>query len=249
MLSAVVIAKNEEEMIGKCLRGLKFADEIIVLNNESTDRTAPIAQKNGAKVFSVPGCDFSYLRNMAREKASGEWLLYIDADEIVTPQLAAEIIKSITTASENIAFSLRRKNNYLGTDWSGDEHMVRLFRKSFLLGWHGSLHETSLVSGSTGSLRGSLLHYTHRNIFSMVAKTNEWSETEAVLRLKDNHPTMTSLRFIRVMITAFYKSYVVEGGWKVGTVGLIESMYQAFSLFITYAKLWEKQNKNRKQHD
>ncbi len=245
-ISAVVIAKNEEMMIKNCLAGLKFADEIIVLDNVSSDKTALVAQKSGAKVFSVSGCDFSYLRNIAKEKSSGEWLLYIDADEIVTQRLAAEIKKVISEPSENMAYNLRRKNNFLGTDWPGEEHMVRLFKKGFLLGWHGSLHETPQVLGSIGILQSPLLHYTHRDISSMVVKTNEWSETEATLRFKNNHPLMSPLRFFSVMIRAFYKSYISDCGWKVGTAGMIESIYQAFSIFITYAKLWEKQNKKKK---
>lgn len=245
-ISAVIIAKNEEMMIKNCLSGLKFADEIIVLDNMSSDNTAEIAQKSGGKVFPVFGRDFSYLRNIAREKSSGEWILYVDADEIVTAELAAEIKKVISSTSENMAYNLRRKNNFLGADWPGEEKMVRLFRKSFLLGWHGSLHETPQVSGSIGILQSPLLHYTHRGISSMVVKTNEWSETEATLRYKNNHPLMSPLRFFSVMIRAFYKGYISNQGWKVGTLGLIESIYQAFSIFITYAKLWEKQNKRKK---
>lgn len=242
-LSAVVIAKNEEDVLEGCLNGLKFADEIIVLDNSSTDNSARIAQNKGALVFPTRGHDFSYLRNIAREKASGDWLIYIDADEIVTPSLAEEIRKNISDAGRNVAFSLRRKNNYLGTDWPEEERMVRLFRKEFLLGWHGSLHETPDVTGPVGMLNNPLMHFTHRDISSMIVKTNEWSETEADLRLKNNHPVMTSFRFIRVMMTAFYKSYITQRGWKAGTAGMIESLYQSFSLFITYAKLWEKQNR------
>ena len=77
----------------------------------------------------------------------------------------------------------------------------------------------------------------------MVAKTNLWSEIESALRLKNSHPPMTWWRFFRVMVSAFYDSYFRQAGYKLGTVGLIESIYQAFSIFITYAKLWEKQNK------
>jgi glycosyltransferase involved in cell wall biosynthesis len=245
-LSVIIIAKNEEIMIKNCISSLKFADEIIVLDNQSYDKTVQIAEKSGATVFPVIGRDFSYLRNIAREKSSGDWLLYIDADEIVTEKLAKEIVKAISSPSENIAYKIMRKNNYLGTDWPGVEKMVRLFKKSFLLGWHGSLHETPFVSGPIGNLNNNLLHYTHRDISSMVLKTNEWSETEATLRYKNNHPMMSPLRFFSVMIKAFYRSYISDCGWKAGTVGVIESLYQTFSIFITYAKLWEKQNKRKK---
>lgn len=80
----------------------------------------------------------------------------------------------------------------------------------------------------------------------MVEKTNKWSDTEALLRFNSNHPKMTWWRFPRVMLTAFFNSYIRQGGWKAGAVGLIESVYQSFSMFITYAKLWELQNLNKK---
>ncbi|EKD68144.1 MAG: hypothetical protein ACD_48C00061G0005, partial [uncultured bacterium] len=89
------------------------------------------------------------------------------------------------------------------------------------------------------------IHYTHRNLELMTAKTNQWSEVEADMLLASHHPLMNELRFIRIMLTKFFDSYIKQGGWKIGTPGLIESLYQAYSYFIIYAKLWEKQNKLR----
>ncbi|OGG08273.1 hypothetical protein A2154_00830 [Candidatus Gottesmanbacteria bacterium RBG_16_43_7] len=86
-----------------------------------------------------------------------------------------------------------------------------------------------------------MIHTTHDNLEEMVAKTNQWSETEARLRFENQHPPIVWWRFFRVMWTSFYKSYITERGYKAGTVGLIESIYQAYSMFITYAKLWEMQ--------
>lgn len=240
-ISAIIIARNEERDISDCLKSLKFVPEIIVIDNGSKDQTVRIAESMGAKVIIQKGLDFSYLRNLGREKAHHEWLLYIDADERVTDELSSEIKKAISIKSSYKAFYLVRRNYYLGARWPKNEKMIRLMRKDYLIGWQGSLHESPQITGKTGLLNSYLMHFTHDNLSDMVTKTNEWSDIEAQLRYKNNHPRMTTLRFIRVMVLAFYHSFIRDLGWQAGTKGLIESIYQSFSLFITYAKLWEKQ--------
>ena len=123
------------------------------------------------------------------------------------------------------------------------------FKKKTLKGWKGQLHESPIVTGETGILEGNLLHYTHRDLESMVNKTIVWSSIEAAERFKQNHPKMSWWRFPRVMVGAFLNSYIIQGGYKAGTVGVIESVYQAFSIFITYAKLWELQEKSFRSGD
>ena len=110
-------------------------------------------------------------------------------------------------------------------------------------GWKGILHESPIIDGEIGILDGFVLHYTHRDLSSMLAKTIQWSDYEARLRYDANHPKMTWWRFPRVMIPAFYNSFITQQGWKIGVIGFIESVFQMFSIFITYAKLWELQNK------
>jgi glycosyltransferase involved in cell wall biosynthesis len=244
-ISGIVITKNAEEIIADCLDSLSFCQEIIIIDNKSEDRTREIAEKMGAKVIEYSSDNFSEMRNMGMKKAMGEWLLYIDADERVTPLLGEKIIKSINnSANKSVGFYVERKNYYFGNhEWPYVEHLERVFKKDKLEGWYGRLHESPKVKGEMGTLEGYLLHYTHRNLTSMVNKTIEWSKIEAELRFKSGHPKMTWWRFPRVMLTAFFDSYIRQGGWKVGTVGLIESMYQSFSIFITYARLWEMQQK------
>lgn len=241
-ISAIIICKNEEENIADCIKTLDFADEVVIIDNKSTDATVQIAKKLKAKVYEVSGLDFSYLRNVGKEKASGEWIFYIDADERVTESLAKEIKESVVQSREYCAYFIKRKNYFFNKPWPGLEKMTRLMRKDSLVGWYGSLHETPIITGKVGELEAVLLHYTHNDISLMLKKTNEWSQIESQLRYKNNHPRMVWWRFIRVMISAFCSSYFKGGGWRIGTVGLIEAIYQSFSSFITYAKLWEKQN-------
>lgn len=245
-LSAIIIVKNGEEMIEDCISSVKFCDEIVVVDSGSTDKTIEIAQKNGAKVFRIDTSDFSKLRNFGKEYAKGEWIFYVDADEKVTPELAKDIRNRIEEENQYGAFRIKRKNYYLGNhEWPGSELLERVFKKEALKQWYGSLHESAQVEGSIGILDGYLLHYSHRNLSLMLKKTIVWSSVEANLRFESHHPAMTWWRFFRVMITGFCNSFFVQKGYTVGIVGLIESMYQSFSLFITYAKLWELQ-KNQK---
>ena len=245
-ISGIVIVRNAEEMIADCLDSLSFCDEIVVVDSFSEDRTKGIAEKMGAKVYELKFNDFSQARDFGLKKATNEWVVYIDSDERITKELAVEIKKNI--ASDFSAFRIKRKNFYFGNhEWPHIEHLERVFKKDKLQGWYGKVHESPKVIGSIGTLDGFLLHYTHRDLTSMVNKTIEWSEIEAELRFKAGHPKMTWWRFPRVMQTAFFDSYVRQGGWKVGTVGLIESMYQSFSIFVTYARLWELQQAKLRQ--
>ncbi len=247
-ISAVIIAKNEEEMIKDALESLSFCDEIIVISNDSTDKTKEISEKY-AKIYDFKSNDFSELRNIGLNKANYEYVLYLDADERISGELKKSIQDVLSKDLDFSAYKLLRKNYYLGSskknEWPYVEKLERLFKKEKLKKWEGQLHESPVVEGKIGLLNGYILHFTHRDLESMLEKTINWSQTEALLRYNSNHPKITWWRFPRIMITAFLNSYIKQRGYKAGTVGIIESIYQAFSVFITYAKLWELQNSSR----
>lgn len=247
-ISAIVIAKNVEDVIADCLDSVAFCDEIIMVDNNSTDRGVEIARHMGAKVVYCDSQNFAESRNLGLKKAKGKWVLYIDADERISSELQ-EIIKRVIDEEENEfeAYRLQRKNFYFGNhEWPYIEKLERFFKRTSLKEWYGKLHESPRVKGKIGELDGFLLHYTRRDLTTMVIKTIAWSEIEAELRFTSNHPTMSWWRFFRVMITALYDSYVRQKGYKAGTAGVVESIYQAFSMFITYARLWEMQNESKK---
>lgn len=250
-LSVIILTKNEEKTIERCMESVSFADEVILIDNGSVDNTVHRAEKAGGKVFPFESENFSELRNYGIKLAHGKWLLYVDADEIVSKELKNSILNHISLDNQEfIGFSLKRKNYYLGNhEWPGFENLERLFLKDSLKGWKGQVHETPLVAGKIGILDGFLLHYTHKDLAAMLSKTIEWSEIEANLRFNAHHPHMVPWRFFRVMATTFLNSYIKQQGWKAGTVGFIESMYQSFSMFITYAKLWELQNKEKYKNE
>ncbi len=245
-LSVIILARNEESMISDCITSVSFADEIIVVDNNSTDSTVEIAKKMHAKVISTNAESFSTRREIGLQKASATHVLYLDADERVSAELKNEIEGFLSSTQDTDVFSIKRQNFYLGKNaWPKIETFVRFFKKTSLKGWRGELHETPQFSGAQGEFVGRIDHYTHRNFSSMVTKTNEWSGVEAKLRLDAAHPRMSWWRFPRVMLGAFYDSYVRQQGFRAGKVGFMESVFQSFSIFITYAKLWELQTARR----
>ncbi len=241
-LSVVIIAKNAENQIADCIESVRFAGEIIVIDNGSEDRTVEVAKSLKALVITDKKGDFSMQRTIGLEKAKGEWILYIDTDERVTKDLEIQIERVCKSADSLSAYKIARQNFYFGNyEWPKIEYLERLFKKSKLKGWSGKLHESPKIEGEVGLLKGQILHFTHRDLESMLDKTIEWSDIEAKLRFDSVHPPMATWRFIRVIITAFWGSYVSQQGFKAGTAGLVESVYQSFSMLITYAKLWELQ--------
>ncbi len=241
-ITAIILARNEEARLGACIDSLSWVDEIVVVDNGSTDGTRDIARHKKATVIESDARDFSQLRTIGKNAASGDWLLYVDADETVPTELAAEIRQTIDIFDRSgpRGYFITRKTWYLGHEWPVRDKMQRMFYKPALKGWTGPLHETARVDGVVATLLHSLLHHTHRTLEEMVSKTNEWSSIEAQLRRDAHHPPVVWWRLLRVLMTGFWKSYSA-GGWRMGTVGLIESIYQGFSMFITYSKLWEMQ--------
>src|SRR5258706_5981762 len=142
-ITAIVIVKNEQERIDTCLGYLRWVDEIIIVDNGSTDKTLDRAKRYSPIVVEAKGKDFATIREIGLHRASGEWDLYIDADEIVSTALAQEmqhIVRSYQSG-DSIGYFLKRDTYYLGYHWPYQDKVERLFLKSALHGWHGALHE------------------------------------------------------------------------------------------------------------
>jgi glycosyltransferase involved in cell wall biosynthesis len=251
MISAVIITKNEEKMIGDCLKSLEFTDEIIVVDTGNIDDTNRIAYTAGARIVTSTGNDFSRFRTDGLNAAKYDWILYVDADERVTPKLRQEIIK-ITAApvGEIGAYAIPRTNYYLGREmhyggWGGDS-VIRFFPKKCLISWKNPLHEQPIFEGQLGQLKENLVHFSHRDLTSMVNKTLEFTEYEAKLRFKINHPPVVWWRIFRVMGTEFWLRFVRLSAWRDGVEGCIDGIFQVFNTFIIYARLWEMQQEKLK---
>lgn len=251
MLTVVVIAKNEEDRINACLESVKWADEIIVLDNGSTDHTIEIAKKYTDRIISLQNTDFAFIRNKAMEKAKGDWVLYVDADERAIASLKNEIesvikddrFSALAISRKNVIFGIEQKYGPFWPDW-----VIRLLKKSDFIKWVGKIHEFPQFKGKLGYSKNSLLHLTHRNIDQIILKSLEWSKLEAGLRLDINHPRMSGWRFLRIFITEVFKQGVLRKGFFHGTISMMDSILQAFSLYMTYVRLWElQQPKSRPQ--
>ena len=244
MISIVVIAKNEQDRLKTCLESIKWADEIVVLDNGSSDKTIEIAKKYTDKFFSFDGLDFASLRNKGMEKTTNDWVLYVDADERVLSDLKTEILE-IIRSNQYSALAISRKNIIFGKEVSYGPYekdwVIRLFKKSDFEQWMGKVHEYPKFKGKLGYTKNSLLHLTHRGVDQFMKKVMEWSAIEAKLRLMTNHPKMSKWRFIRIFLTETFNQGFKRKGFFSDTVGIIDSMLQVFHLYITYVRLWELQ--------
>lgn len=244
MLSIIIISKNEEGRIKACLESVKWADEIIVLDNGSKDQTLEIAKKYTERVFEYSDLDFASIRNEGMKKAKGEWVMYVDCDERVLLSLKEEI-ENLIKSNQYSAYAISRKNVILGKEVNYGPYqkdwVVRLLKKEDFKEWSGKVHESAYFNGELGYTKNSLLHLTHRDVDQMVLKSLEWSKIDALLRCKANHPGMSGWRFLRILFSEMFNQGVKRGGFFNGTVGAIDSILQVFSLFITYVRLWQMQ--------
>lgn len=246
MISVIIITKNNEDKIKDCLESVKnLPCKILVIDGGSTDKTVEIAKKYGARIIRQKGKGYSDWRNQGLKEAKGEWIFYLDSDERVTNELREEI-KNVVNHGIS-AYAIPRKNIILGREmrhggWWPD-YVKRLFKKKALKEWKGDLHEEPIFSGEMGHLKNPLTHLKHDNLSEMVEKTNNWSEIEAKLLLDSGHPKMSWWRFFRIMKTEFFYRFFIKLGFLDGTTGIIYTVYQMWSRFITYAKLWEMQKK------
>lgn len=245
-LTVIIIAKNEEGMIANCLDTLRWADEIIVVDTGSTDRTKGLARRGGATIVQAEGKNFSQWREEGAKHAAGEWLLYIDADERVTPHLA-KAIQSRIRRPDFDAYFLKRNNIHYGRwmqhgGWEKDS-LLRLMRKDHLKGWAGEVHEHAEISGRVGTIDEPLVHLTHRSLFDGLRKSIEWTDAEARLLLAANHPKIGPLRLLKIIVFDFFNRLLLKLAWKDGQEGFIEALIQTMNRFLVYARLWELQQK------
>lgn len=246
-ISAIIITKNEEKIITDCLISVSFADEIVVVDTGNTDKTNSIAIKHKARIvkYSQNG-SFANWRNKGAKEAKGDWILYVDADERITGELKDEILNRIPD-EKFVAYAIPRRNFIFGKEFkhSGQypDYQKRLFKKDKFVKWTGDVHEEPNFKGELGHLENPMLHYKNMTISQMVEKTNNWSEIEAKLMYEAHHPKMNVARFLSAMVREFWKRMILEMAFLDGPKGIIYAIYQVFSKFTSYAKLYELQIK------
>lgn len=247
-ISVITIVKDEERMIDDCLKSAAWADEIVVIDTGSIDKTVKIVQSYGAKIVYIKDKerDWAAWHNQGKNEAAGEWIFYLDADERITPELEKEIKAVIKNNDDHHSvFAVPRQNVLLGKPmrfggWYPD-YQIRLFKKEKLIKWEGKLHERPIFKGELGYLKESMLHLTHRDLTSMVEKTILFSNVESQLIYESGHPPVVWWRILRIMLSEFNLRFFKLQSWRDGVVGWIEGLFQVFNKFLIYARLWEKQ--------
>lgn len=247
-ISAIVLTLNEEEFLPGCLKSLKWVDEIIVVDAGSRDNTLSFAKKTGARIIQTPWQGFPQQRNLGAKQATGDWLLYVDADERVSRKLKEEILAILEQKQpEHTSYKIPHRNIILGKwlrhgGWY-PEYQHRLMKRVALKSWVGELHEHPELEGSVGKLNGDLIHLTHRGIKWMLTKTIRYTKIEAQLRLEAGHPQVRVIHFFSAAAREFCYRAIKKSGWRDGLRGWIEIFYQAFNHFLIMAWLWEMQQK------
>jgi glycosyltransferase involved in cell wall biosynthesis len=244
-ISLITITRNEEELIGQCLDSAWFCDEKIVVDSFSTDRTVEIAKQRGAKVFQHEFTNYVMQKQMALDRATGEWVLLMDADEQATHDLGEEILRETGSSAPADGYRIQRMLYHLGRyDLRGIEPdtPVRLFRRERGRIGGRDPHDKVVVEGRVGRLKGRILHFSYRDITDHVATMNRFS-TRAAAEFEPDR--LTALRMVLNPAARFFLFYLVRGGFLDGIRGFYASATSAFYVFLKYAKMYERRLKTR----
>ncbi|NOY14927.1 MAG: glycosyltransferase family 2 protein [bacterium] len=246
-ISILILTKNSQQFIKTALISASFADEIIILDDGSTDNTLAIASRYTNKIikYQKNDNDFSLKRNLLKDQASHPWLFYLDADERISQQLKNEIEK-VVNANKPGVYQINRLNIFWGKPffyggWS-PSWVIRFFHKDCLIKWQGQLHEQPAYKGQLQSLSQPLIHLSHSDLKKSLENTLAWSWIEAGLFVKANHRPVKWYHFFSAPLKEFIFRFIKRQGYRDGLEGLLDSIMQAISKFITYERLWELQN-------
>lgn len=250
-LSVVILTKNESGRIADCLKSVSWADEVIVLDDESTDDTIPIARSLGAKVVQRKMDIEGKHRNYGYALAEHDWILSLDADERVTPELRDEIITTLKNNPSCNGYAIPRRN-FIGGTWVRYGGMypsaqLRLFKKGvFRYDEEAEVHPQAYMPDPRGQLTNDLLHYTYRDFTDAIAKMDRQTDLEARKWFREKRK-VGSFSILRKMTDRFWKSYVAKQGYKDGVNGLFLSVNAGMYQFLSYAKYWEMKRAAREK--
>jgi|SRR3989344_2180672 len=243
MISAVVLTKNEEKNIVDCLESILFCDEIIVIDDNSTDRTTELIERfdKEIKIFkrSLAG-NFSLQRQFGVEKATNDWILFLDADERITPELAIEIKENLPTDKNIGGFLIPRVDFMWGKmlryGETGNTKLLRLFNKN-KGELRGRVHETWVTKESVGVMINSIYHYPHPTISQFLKEINFYTD----LRAKELFEQRARANFLSIILYAkgkFIINYFLKRGFLDGTAGFIHAILMSLHSFLVRGKLW-----------
>lgn len=246
-VSVVIAARNEAAEIAACIESVRWAAEVIVVENDSTDNTVALAAKAGARAFRHPFSSIGAQRNAAIGRASHEWILVVDADERGTPALGAAVQAAIGRVDGPSAYRAARRNFFFGREirhggWERDKP-IRLFRRALRYD-ERPVHEHVIVDGDVGVLSEPLLHTPYANLSEYFEKLQRysrfWAEQHAAQGRRASLMDITLRPFARFLTMLF-----VRGGWRDGAHGVVLASLAAMSVAAKYAQLWALQRSRR----
>ena len=241
-LTVTVVAWNEEERLRDCLESVAWADEIVVVDAESTDKTVQLAREFTDKVWVRPWPGFARQKNFAIEQAAGEWILSLDADERVTPDLAARIRRIVAEGGPADGYRIPRRNIFWGA-WVRHgglypDYQLRLFRRAAGRFAEDSVHESVEVRGRVDTLAEPLTHRSYRDLDDFVRRSNRYS-TLAALDWRRRRRPVRARDLIVKPLGRFCTMYLVRQGFLDGWRGLVLAVLYANYVFLRMAKAWE----------
>lgn len=242
-LSVVVLTKNEEKNISRCLESIAgWADEIIMVDDESTDKTREIAKQYADKILIRTMDIEGRHRNWAYAQAKNNWVLSLDADELVTPQLKKEIESVLRNNLKENGFTIPRRN-YIGDYWVKyggwyPAPQLKLFKKDKFRYEEVGVHPRAFMDDPCGHLKSDIIHYSYRNIEDFLHKLNNQTTREAKKWFMQNKP-MRLGRFIWRSLDRFIRTYIGRKGYKDGFIGFTVAFYAGLYQFISYLKYRE----------
>ncbi|OKH44253.1 hypothetical protein NIES2101_28790 [Calothrix sp. HK-06] len=253
-LTVIILAKNEEALIERCIKSVQWANEVLVMDSGSTDKTREIASSLGAKVYVQEWLGWPGQRNKATSIAKNDWVFFVEADEIVTPELAESIQKAMISPNGQDVFSLDRRGDFLGLllpNMSRRKNIsgfVRIYNKQYsAYDMSMKVHEGIIYSSKPILLKGVLLHWRGYVMDEYIPVGNRYATVEAEVLNESNYRATGLIIFLRPILR-FLWCYIARGGIFLGTRGLIHAMLQATNEYVRYAKLWEMQNIDRVLH-
>jgi len=249
-LSVIIPTFNEEENIEECLASVSFADEVMVVDSFSTDRTAEIARARGARLIQHEYVNSATQKNWAIPQARHEWVLLVDADERVSLELAGEIEVLFRDGPSATGYWIRRRNHFLGREmkhggWETDA-VVRLFQRDAARYQEREVHAEIDLPDPLPALHGPLIHYSFRSwrqYWPKIEKYTDWGASQA---FRDGKRSGAVTIVLRPMLR-FFKMYVVRLGFLDGAEGAQLALLGACSVYLKYSKLWELSRRSRSE--
>lgn len=248
-IAVVVITYNEAHNIDECLQSVHgWSDEIVIVDDESTDQTRTLAQKYTDKVFVRKMENEGKHRNWAYAQASTDWVLSLDADERVTDELKKEIDEALKSGTDHRLFNIPRKN-FIGNYWlrHGGQYpsaQCRLFVKGAFKYEEVHVHPCAFKEGSTGNLTGDIIHYSYRDVHHFLQKLNGQTTLEA-RKWVETGRKMGFGKALWRSIDRFFRYYLGKGGHKDGFYGFIGAYFASLYQMVSYLKYWEMKQKNK----